>query len=295
MDISVITVTWNSAGHIARQLDSVRRALRGLSYEHIVVDNGSSDSTAAIISQQFSEVTLLQNTKNVGFAAANNQALKGAQGNYFLFLNPDMEVSGASVLEMKKFLDANAQTAIVGCRLENEQGENRLVLRPSLFPSFSQLMAIIFKLPVFYPKLLGRWCYMLPPDSEPARVDTVRGSCFLMRRALFEQLGFAFDPRYFIWFEDVDICKEARRLGWEVYYLSHVSCVDYMGQSFKQVNHVRRQKQFLKSAVIYFKKWHKPYQAFVLQILSPLSILVVWLYGLLSAEKIFKFRNAIER
>ncbi len=295
MDVSVITVTWNSAQHIAQQIDSVKRAFVGRKYQHIIIDNNSTDATAKIIATQFPEVTLVKNNVNVGFAAANNQALRLATGKYFLFLNPDMVVSAESLVAMEKYLDSNNRVAIAGCRLVNERGENRLSLRPTFFPTFSQLLALIFKLPVFYPKLSSRWCYPVNMQSEPVQVDAVRGSCLMMRRVLFEQLGFAFDPQFFIWFEDVDICREAKRLGWQVVYLPYVQAIDFMGQSFKQIDHVKRQQQFLKSAVLYFKKWHSPYQAKILLLLSPLSVFVVWVYAVLQGNKIFKFRDAIER
>jgi GT2 family glycosyltransferase len=279
MDISVVTVTWNSAGHITRQLSSVRRAFGNRPYQHIVIDNNSTDSTTQNIVRDFPEVTLIKNTTNIGFAAANNQAKFVATGKYLLFVNPDMEVTQESIQAMERFLDNNDRTVIVGCRLKNEHGEDRLALGPTRFPTFTQLLVLIFKLPVFFPKLLRRWSYVLAAENLPFQVDAVRGSCLMMRASFAEQLGFAFDPRYFIWFEDVDICREAKRLGRTVYFLPGVSSVDFMGQSFKQVHHVQRQRQFLKSAIIYFKKWHPAYQAVVLQILSPLSILVVWLYA----------------
>ena len=86
-------------------------------------------------------------------------------------------------------------------------------------------------------------------------MDSVRGSFMIMRREVYEKLGWAFDPRYFIWFEDVDLCREVKKMGLKVVYTPVISCVDYVGQSFKKRTTLWKQKQFIKSMAQYFWKW----------------------------------------
>jgi GT2 family glycosyltransferase len=113
------------------------------------------------------------------------------------------------------------------------------------------------------------------PDVEQ-EVDSVRGSFMLMRREVYEKLGWAFDPRYFIWFEDVDICREVKRLGFKVVHTPIISCVDYIGQSFKQRTTLWKQKQFTKSMLQYFQKWEPGYKSALICFFRPVGIAMAW-------------------
>lgn len=115
----------------------------------------------------------------------------------------------------------------------------------------------------------------MTPDKEQ-EVDSVRGSFMIMRREVFEKLGFAFDPRYFIWFEDVDICREVQRLGYKVVHTPIISCVDYIGQSFKQRTTLWKQKNFTKSMLQYFQKWTPSYTWIWIAVFRPVGIAMAW-------------------
>ena len=113
-------------------------------------------------------------------------------------------------------------------------------------------------------------------DSEQ-EVDSVRGSFMLVRRELIDKLGWGFDPRYFFWFEDVDLCREAKRLGFKVVYTPIVSCVDYFGQSFKQRTSIWKQKIFSRSMLTYFQKWEPWWKWIWIAIFRPVGIFFAWL------------------
>ena len=115
-------------------------------------------------------------------------------------------------------------------------------------------------------------------DAEREQeVDSVRGSFLFMRRDLVWKLGWAFDPRYFFWFEDVDICREARRLGYKVVYTPIISCLDYVGQSFKKRDTLWKQKQFTKSMLQYFQKWEPWWKWWVIATIRPVGIMLAWI------------------
>lgn len=295
MHLSIITVTWNSSEHIARQIASVQQAAKHIEFEHFVVDNNSSDATAQIIERQFPQVKLIENIHNAGFGAAHNQVIGEVKGKYLLFLNPDMELAPQSLDQLLVWAESQADFGIAGCKLVSPEGKMRDLHRPVKFPTLTQLILIIFKLAAVFPALAKSWNYSDEELTKDAQVDTVRGSFMLVKRELVERLGFAFDPRYFIWFEDVDLCQEAKRLNYKVLFTPIITCIDFAGQSFKKINQVRRQKQFLQSAVIYFKKWHPRYQSFILQVLSPIGIGLVWLYA--KVQNIFSLsaKDAIHR
>ena len=113
------------------------------------------------------------------------------------------------------------------------------------------------------------------PNLEQ-EVDSVRGSFMLVRRELIEKLGWGFDPRYFFWFEDVDLCREAKRLGFKVVYTPIISCVDYFGQSFKQRTSIWKQKVFSRSMLTYFQKWEPWYKWIWIAVFRPVGIFLTW-------------------
>ncbi len=280
MDLSIITVTWNSAEHIGNQLASVQTAADGLQYEQLVVDNGSSDNTLQIV-KQFPAVRLIEMGRNTGFGAANNAAANQSQGDFLLFLNPDMRATPGSFKMLVEWMRARRNVGIASCKLISPDGSFNAGTRPRRFPTWRDQLALVLKIPHFFPTVLNQYLNVdFNPDKEQP-VDTVQGACFLMRRELYQKLGSAFDPRYLFWFEDVDACREAARLGYYVVYTPIVSCVDYAGQSFKKRATLWKQKQFTKSMVTYFKKWEPRRRWWLLWLARPIGITLAWLHDLL--------------
>jgi len=261
MDISIITVTWNSAEWIGGQIKSVKAGCKDISFEEIIVDNASGDSTVEIINkvgaENFLPLQLIKNNKNTGFASANNQAAKLARGELLLFLNPDMRVEDGSLDKMVEWMRKHADVGLAGCKLLDDQGSLNKNALPRRFPTIWNQMAVILKLPHLFPAIVDNYLFKdFNPDLEQ-EVDSVRGSFMMMRREVYEKLGWAFDPRYFIWFEDVDLCREVKKMGLKVMYTPVIACVDYVGRSFKKPNFFWKQKQFITSMAQYFWKWRK--------------------------------------
>jgi GT2 family glycosyltransferase len=258
MDLSVITVTWNSEKYIAEQIRSVISACAGISFEQFVVDNGSSDGTVSIVEtprQGGTPVRLIKNNHNAGFAKANNQAAKMAEGDYILFLNPDMRLTEGSLATWLNWMRERPQVGISGCRLITKGGELNIEAMPRRFPTLWDQLMVILKIPHFFPGVLNNYLYCDKDFNQEQTVDSVRGSCMLVRREIIERLGFAFDPRYYFWFEDVDLCRETKRLGFDAIYTPIVSAVDAVGTSFKKRNVVWKQFQLIRSMIKYFWKW----------------------------------------
>ncbi len=255
MDLSIITVTWNSADLIGEQIKSVTTGCKNISFEQFVVDNASTDKTTEIIANEFSEIKLIKNDKNTGFAFPNNQAAKLAQGEFLLFLNPDMRVEEGSLDKMVEWMRNHRDVGLASCKLVDEQGNLNVNALPRRFPTVWDQVAIILKLPHLFPNIVSRYLFKDFNSEIEQEVDSVRGSFMIMRREVYEKLGWAFDPRYFIWFEDVDLCREVKKMGLKVVYTPVISCVDYVGQSFKKRTTLWKQKQFIKSMAQYFWKW----------------------------------------
>ncbi len=276
MNLSVITVTWNSAKLIGEQIDSVKRGCQNISFEEIVVDNGSNDETVKIVREKYPWVKLIDNKQNLGFGAPNNMAAKISTGEFLLFLNPDMRVQAESLDKMVEWMRVHVDVGLASCKLVDEKGILNADAQPRRFPELFDQLAIILKLPHLFPNILNRYMFKGFDANKEQEVDSIRGSFMIMRREVFEKLGFAFDPRYFIWFEDVDTCREVQRLGYKVVHTPIISCVDYIGQSFKQRTTLWKQKNFTKSMLTYFQKWTPLYTWIWIAIFRPVGIAMAW-------------------
>lgn len=280
MDLSVITVTWNSKEHIGRQIQSVFSGSLKNSFEHIVIDNASTDGTAEYIRKKYPCVQLIANEKNKGFAAANNQGVKLAQSEFILFLNPDMVVEPGSLDTILDWMRNNKKVGIASPKLVDEQGNLNEHALPRRFPRVWEQVALILKLPHLFPFLLNKYLMKGFDGEKEQEVDSVRGSFMIVRRELIEKLGFGFDPRYFIWFEDVDICREAKKHGYNVMYTSVITATDFVGQSFKKRDSVWKQKNFTKSMLTYFQKWEPWYKWMWIALVRPIGIGMTYLMNL---------------
>jgi len=277
MDLSIITVTWNSKEKIGGQIESVQKGAINLDWEEIIVDNDSTDDTVDPIKQNYPQIKLIANDQNLGFAGGNNQGFKQAQGDFILFLNPDMQVEEGSLKKILDWLKNRQEVGLVGCKLVNEKGEYNKESGPRRFPTVLNQLAIIFKLHKIFPGLLDSYLMKGFNPSQEQEVDSVRGSFMLIRREILQKLGWGFDPRYFIWFEDVDLCKEIKKMGLKVMYTPLIICVDFVGQSFKQRDSFWKQKNFTLSMFTYFQKWEPWYKWMWIYLARMIILPMAWL------------------
>ena len=215
MDLSVCIVSWNVRGDLQRCLESVREGAPGLECETFVVDNASEDGSAGMVAEQFPEVELVVNTENLGFAAANVQAMERARGRYVLLLNPDTLVPPGALMELVRRADAHPEAGVVGPKLVYGDGSLQYSCR-----RFPTVMAAVFRSTVLGSLLpLNRptTCYLMSDwtHDEAREVDWVSGACMLIRREVIQQVQML-DTRFFWGSEDVDYCWPARKAGGKV-------------------------------------------------------------------------------
>lgn len=277
MELSIITVNTNDKEKILEQIESVRLAAGGVEYEEIISDNGSADGSVEEIQARYPEIKIVKNGKNIGFGAANNSAFNISSGEFVLCLNPDMHLVPGSLRILLDWMKTHKEVGIASPKLVDEKGNFSDGAKPRRFPKLADQVAILLKLPHLFPNILNGYLYKNFDFGKEQEVDSVRGSFMLMRREFVEKLGWMFDPRYFIWFEDVDICREAWRNGYKVVYTPVISCVDYIGQTFKRLPNLQKQKWFTASMLTYFKKWGSWYEWITIAILRPVAIWLVWL------------------
>jgi len=243
-DLSVIIVSWNVRQLLKDCLTSLYDSINGLTYEVLVVDNASSDSSAEMVQAEFQDVKLIANLENVGFGRANNQALEMCQGRYVLFLNPDTLVSEGSIEELVRFLEHHPTVGMVGPELVD--GRNRLQFNWSRLSSRGVAEFMIERLI----SMLGR-THPVILFKQPRAAKWLTGACWLVRRDLINKTG-PFDENLFMYGEEPDFCHRVRKAGWEIYFLRHVHIVHYKGQSANQVG--SSIPQFLASMIYVAKK-----------------------------------------
>ncbi len=250
MDLSIIIVNWNIRDLLAQCLASVYAHPPDGEFEIFVVDNASTDGSAQMVRKRFPQVRLIENTKNVGFARANNQAIQQSAGCYVLLLNPDTEVHPGALEKLVRFMEAYPQAGAAGARLLNPDG----TLQPSCHPAptLSRELWRLFHLDAL-------WTYACYPMAgwdldTPREVDMIQGACLLLRREALDQVGLL-DEDYFIYSEEVDLCHRLRQRGWKVYWVPQAQVIHYGGQSTQQV----AADMFLRlyqGKVLYFRKHH---------------------------------------
>lgn len=230
LELSVIIVNYNTCALLRNCLQALQRAEREAAYEIIVIDNASRDGSVEMVAQKFPDVTLIKNSSNAGFAAANNQGLRRARGEYLLLLNSDTEVRPGALEHCVEFFLAHPKAGIVGCKLLNADGS----MQPSCesFPSLSNLFFENFFLEKIFPqnRLFARRALSFFTYTHALRVDYVKGAFLMIRRQTFKDIGLL-DARFFFYAEEMDWCYRARQKGWQVYFTPGGEVLHHGGQS----------------------------------------------------------------
>ncbi|MGB4813108.1 MAG: glycosyltransferase family 2 protein [Methylophilaceae bacterium] len=255
MDISVILVSYNTVEMTKKALNDLFASVGDLKIEVLMVDNASKDGSAEMLRREYPHIKLIENTKNVGFGRANNQALPFVQGKYVLLLNTDAFVLPDTLIKTKQYMDAHPKCGMLGVKLLGRDG----VLQPSCryFPSSWNIFLERTNLKKFFKqtKLIDDMSW----DHNTVRdCDWVPGCYALIRKEVIDQVGL-FDPRYFLYYEEVDHCLAAKRAGWGVTYFPDTTVVHIGGESAKHeaaLSSKSRQIESLQieSELLYFRK-----------------------------------------
>jgi len=265
--VSVVIVNWNTGPYIARCLESIYRPELNATVETFVVDNASKDGSDKIVASDFPQVNLIQKDRNLGFAAAANEAIRVARGRYILLLNPDTRLDPGALDKLIEFADHHPDVGIVGPKVLNEDGS----LQPSCrhFPTIATGM--------YRNTFLGRWFpqnkqtqeYLMTDfdHSNVREVDWVSGAALLIRREAISsedpfgvesgsltEIGLL-DEIYFMYCEDIDWCYRAHRHGWKVYYFPQAVVTHRKGASSDRAQ-FRCIVRHHRSLYRYFKKYY---------------------------------------
>jgi N-acetylglucosaminyl-diphospho-decaprenol L-rhamnosyltransferase len=253
----VIVVNYNTAHLLTRMFAALRSGQGNFGLQVIVIDNASHDGSVAFLKANFPNVELIENAKNVGFGRANNQALPLIRGRYILLLNTDAFISSDTLTKTISFMDENPRCGVLGVKLAGEDN----VLQPSCryFPTPWNVFLTTTGLYKFFPA--SRLVDDMSWDHASVRkCDWVPGCFYLIRREVVDTIGL-FDPRYFLYSEEVDHCRRVRAAGWDVIYYPFTEVVHIGGESAKAANQLMNDSGVIsalhiESELLYFRKHH---------------------------------------
>jgi GT2 family glycosyltransferase len=226
MKLSILIVNWNSRDYLRACLDSIRGTCGHLSPQVVVVDGGSFDGCAEMIAADYPEVEFVQSQDNIGFGRSNNLGFERVKGDALLLLNPDTELQPGAVDVLLAELQRLPQAGLIGARLLNSDGSLQLsAVHPLPTPWNAALDS---------DWLRRRWWSRegRSEASESFEVEAISGACMMIRTEIFRQLA-GFDPRYFMYAEDMDLCFRTRKIGLKIHYAPRSEIIHHGGGSSK--------------------------------------------------------------
>ncbi|MHA1832263.1 MAG: glycosyltransferase family 2 protein [Candidatus Helarchaeota archaeon] len=301
IDLSIIIVNYNTKLLLKDCLNSIKKILLDIKYEIFVVDNASSDGSVEMLEKEFNDVNLIKNEKNVGFSRANNQAINNCSGKYILFLNSDTRIEDKNFVEIIKYMESNPKVGAICPKLVYENGTTQHAVSsfPNALMYFLRFYGIgkLFrsqKIRMIIAKYSGcfiskRFKAMLIPHKENnniVKADKLSGACLILRKEVVSSVG-TFDENFFLYVEDVDLCKRIKNAGWENIYFPKVEVIHLAekssGKMFRKIN-----PEAYKSIYYYLKKHHtKNYFIFIKALIISALILKLIILTILRIFNLF--------
>ena len=248
VDLSIVIVAWNVRELVLDCLASIREAKLGVSYEVILVDNGSADFTVETVSRQFPETRILALPKNIGFGAGNNRGLEVMRGRHAVLLNSDTIVLPGGLEACVRYLDEHPRVGAVGPQLLNPDRtkQNCIHNSPNLVSEVVGQSLLRRLFPRRYPSKLVDY-------DGPVEVEAVLGACLFARREVIEQVGMI-DEGYFFFLEETDWCHRIRAAGWRIAHLPDAYVIHLYGESTKKKTPLRTRIEYYRSRYLFFQK-----------------------------------------
>lgn len=264
-DLTIIIVNWNAKELLKNCLDSIYKNTKDFKFEIIVVDNNSSDDSCIMLKDKYldkKDFRLIENKDNKGFAGANNQAIRTAEGKVILLLNPDTIINGDVIHKTYEYLISEEKLGVAGCKVLNTDGTLQLACRrmaPRPKDAFFKLFGIskLFK----KNKNLTRYNLTHVSEDEFLDVDSVSG-CFLMiKKEVIDKIGLL-DETFFMYGEEMDWCMRAKKAGYIVRYCPVGTIIHYKGESSKQLG-TKATYEFYRAMIIFYNKYNREDNLFI--------------------------------
>jgi N-acetylglucosaminyl-diphospho-decaprenol L-rhamnosyltransferase len=256
VDVAAVLVNYNAGDELRGALQSIVHELDGRDWEAIVVDNASEDGSGGIAAEFGPRARLLHNAQNVGFGRGVNQGIAASTAPLVLVMNPDCRLLDGAMPALEAELRGHAGCAIVGPRILDPDGSEQGSARgdpdmfTGLFGRTTWLRGLLPHLPISRRNVVTN-----PGIDDPSMpVDWVSGACVLLRRDAFDAVR-GFDERYFLYWEDADLCRRLRGAGYQVRYVPGASAVHRVGHSSRRVR-ASAIRAFHESAYLYYSTYN---------------------------------------
>jgi GT2 family glycosyltransferase len=262
IDLSIVIVSFNTRDVLRECLQSVERETSGFSVEVFVVDNNSSDGSPEMVEREFPHIRLFRSQVNLGFASANNVALEVAGGRYIVLLNSDAFLEPSSLALAVQHMDRQPSVGLAGARLVGRDYSWQPSAR--MFPSLRTDFFVYTGLAGKFPKsrLFGSFDRTWADPLLPAEVDWVPGAFSIIRAEALSKAG-PFDPEFFLYSEEVDLCRRIRNAGFEIWYWPDIVVIHIGGESSRQVKSLEMSSTGaqlvlwrMRSTLLYYRKHH---------------------------------------
>lgn len=289
MDASIVIVNWNTKDLLIDCIDSIYRTTKNLSFEILVVDNGSSDNSVETLRKSFYHVKIIENNHNQGFAKACNQALRQIGAKYAILLNTDTILLDGTIEKAIEFMDKNPTVGICGGQLLNRDGskQNSIANIPNLA---TELLNKSLLRRLFPQKYLGKELEI----EKPIEVESIIGAFMVIRKEAINDVGLM-DEAYFFFFEETDWCMMMRNKGWKVIHHPDVKLYHLQGQTAKKV-HIAARIEYWRSRYIFFRKHYGKTTLRILQISLIAKLLLNIIFNLLiSIATLFYSKRSVEK
>jgi N-acetylglucosaminyl-diphospho-decaprenol L-rhamnosyltransferase len=235
VNLSCIIVNYYNSTPLQNCLESVYRTLNNISFEVIIVDNSQDDPGMAKLKTSYPQVQYIQNHTNTGFAKANNQAVRSAQGETLLFLNPDTVLTDQAIEKMQEHLKFNPDVGALGPKVLNTDGSLQYSCRrfPTIMTGFFNRYSLLSR---WFPDNRYSVSYMMKDfnHEEVREVDWLSGCCLMVPHPVFDKAG-GFDEHYFLFNEDIDLCRAIHQSGFKVMYFPYAKITHHISTSNSKV------------------------------------------------------------
>jgi len=262
LDVSVVVVSFNTCDLLRDCLQTLKREASDVTYETFVVDNASRDGSADMVQHEFPEVRLIRSPVNLGFAAANNRAFHLAEGRYIVLLNSDAFIRQGALSRAVEHMEKNPTAGLGGARLVSRDEAWQPSAR--MFPSTLNDFLILSGLAAKYPRsrFFGRGDRTWADPLEASEVDWVPGAFSIIRQSVLEEIGY-FDEAFFLYNEEVDLCRRIKAAGYNIWYWPDIVVVHLGGESSKTIKRMAMSSSGsqltlwrMRSALLYYRKHH---------------------------------------
>ncbi len=295
MELSIIIVNYNTKELTKQTIDSVKKTVINIEYEIFLVDNASVDGSIEFfkdIYESDNRVQLIFNNDNLGFAKANNIAIKKSKGRNILLLNSDTIVKEACIEKCLKYLNQQNDVGALGPKILLNNGELDHACKRG-FPTPAASLYYMLKLDKLYPKnkKFGQYRMTYLDDNEIGEVDALTGAFMMVKREVIDKVG-VLDDDFFMYAEDIDWCYRIKAAGWKIIYYPEAEMIHLKGQSSKKKRKYKTIYQFHKTMLQFYNKHYVKKYNFIVTGIVYIGIITKLTLSLMI--NFFKLSNIVE-